>query len=109
MGLLNFLQGGVVMKQARRSLYAITVLFLLFIMQQLGLIDPILASLEGIAWWVYLVAAGILFSGYQVFSLSQKDKEIDEEWNEQQGEVYIKRMRAEKERRQNGKRPKTMH
>lgn len=96
------------MKQARRSLYAVVLLFLLFMMQQFGLIDPILSQLEHVAWWVYLLIAGIIFSGYQAFSFSRKDKEIDEEWIEQQGDVYMKRIKTEKQRRRNNKNPKAM-
>ncbi|WP_100488938.1 sporulation YhaL family protein [Sporolactobacillus pectinivorans] len=96
------------MKQAKRSLYAVALLFLLFMMQQFGMIDPIISKLESVPWWIYLIIAGILFSGYQAFSLSRQDKEIDEEWNEQQGNVFIKRMNAEKEKRRNGKNPKAM-
>ncbi|GGL42908.1 sporulation YhaL family protein [Sporolactobacillus putidus] len=96
------------MKQVRRSLYAVVLLFMLFMMQQLGLIDPILSKIEGVAWWVYLLIAGILFSGYQAFSISREDKEIDDEWVEKQGSVYMKRMEAEKERRNRNKDPKAM-
>jgi hypothetical protein len=96
------------MKQAKRALYAIVLLFLLFMMQQLGLIGPVLTKLLGIPWWVYLVIAGILFSGYKAFSLSKQDKEIDDEWNEEQGNIFIRRMRDEKERRRNKKHPGAM-
>ncbi|WP_010630510.1 sporulation YhaL family protein [Sporolactobacillus vineae] len=96
------------MKQAKRALYAIALLFLLFMMQQLGLIEPVITKLLGIAWWVYLVIAGILFSGYKAFTLSKQDKEIDDEWNEEQGNIFIRRMRDEKERRRNKKHPGAM-
>ncbi|EST10504.1 sporulation YhaL family protein [Sporolactobacillus laevolacticus] len=96
------------MKQARRSLIVVALLFLLFMLQQFGLIDPVINKLESIAWWVYLVVAGIIFSGYQAFSISRQDKEVDEEWVEQQGNVYMKRMDAEKKRRQSRKNPKAM-
>lgn len=96
------------MKQARRSLIVVALLFLLFMLQQFGLIDPVINKLESITWWVYLVVAGIIFSGYQAFSISRQDKEVDEEWVEQQGNVYMKRMDAEKKRRQSRKNPKAM-
>ncbi|TGA99174.1 signal peptidase [Sporolactobacillus shoreae] len=96
------------MKQARRSLFAVALLFLLFLMQQFGLIDPVLSRMGSIPWWIYLVVAGILFSGYQAFSLSRQDKEIDDEWNEEQGNIFIRRMNAEKKKRRNGKNPKAM-
>ncbi|MCO7124945.1 sporulation YhaL family protein [Sporolactobacillus shoreicorticis] len=96
------------MKQAKRSLFVVSVLFILFLMQQFGMIDPVINMLEGVTWWVYLVVAGIIFSGYQAFNLSKQEKEVDEEWVEQQGNVYMKRMDAEKERRRNRKDPRAM-
>ncbi|MFX3618176.1 MAG: sporulation YhaL family protein [Sporolactobacillus sp.] len=96
------------MKQAKRSLIAVAVLFLLFIAQQFGVIDPILSRMGNVAWWVYLVVAGILFSGYQAFTLSKADKEIDDDWNEEQGDVYLKRMEAEKKKRHQSNKSKVM-
>ncbi|MCL1630702.1 sporulation YhaL family protein [Sporolactobacillus sp. CPB3-1] len=64
--------------------------------------------MERVAWWVYLVVAGIIFSGYQAFNLSKQEREVDDEWIEQQGNVYMKRINAEKKRRQDLKNPKTM-
>lgn len=74
------------MKQAKRSLFIVAALFILFLMQQFGMIDPVINMLESVAWWVYLVVAGIIFSGYQAFNLSKQDKEVDEEWVEEQGD-----------------------
>lgn len=100
--------GGGNLKQTKRSLIVVGSLFILFLLQQFGLIDPVIEKLENVAWWVYLVLAGIIFSGYQAFSLSRQEKEVDEEWVQEQGNVYIKRMNAEKERRRNRKNPKAM-
>lgn len=97
------------MKQAKRSLFAIMVLILLFTMQQLGVTDALISGMEHVAWWVYLVIAGILFSGYQAFTLSKKEEQEDTEWLEQQGNVYMRRMKAEKERRLQEKNPKATH
>ncbi|WP_438270981.1 sporulation YhaL family protein [Sporolactobacillus mangiferae] len=96
------------MKQARRSLIVVGALFVLFMMQQFGMLESILNNLERVAWWVYLVVAGIIFSGYQAFNLSKQEREVDDEWIEQQGNVYMKRINAEKKRRQDLKNPKTM-
>lgn len=96
------------MKQAKRSIIVVTTLFVLFMLQQLGLIDPIINKLENVAWWVYLVVAGIIFSGYQAFNLSKQEKDVDEEWVQEQGNVYMKRMNAEKKRRQDRKDPRAM-
>ncbi|SFG91310.1 sporulation YhaL family protein [Sporolactobacillus nakayamae] len=96
------------MKQAKRSIIVVTTLFILFMLQQFGLIDPIINKLETVAWWVYLVVAGIIFSGYQAFNLSKQEKEVDEEWVQKQGNVYMKRISAEKKRRQSQKNPRAM-
>jgi hypothetical protein len=96
------------MKQAKRALYTVALLFFLFMMQQLGLIGPLMTKVVSIPWWVYLVIAGILFSGYKAFSLSKQDKDIDDEWNEEQGNIFIRRMHNEKEKRRNKKNPKAM-
>lgn len=97
------------MKQAGRSLLAVTGLFILFMLQQLGWLDSILAGMQRVAWWVYLVVAGILFSGYQTVAAVRADREIDEQWNERQGEKYIQRMRTEREKRKKGKGSEAAH
>ncbi|RYM02173.1 signal peptidase [Sporolactobacillus sp. THM7-7] len=98
------------MKQARRSLYAVIMLFLLFMMQQLGMVDSLISGMEKVDWWVYLLIAGILFSGYQAFTVSRREEAVDdEETIEKQGNIYIRRMKDEKKRRHRQKDPKAMH
>ncbi|MFT8391604.1 MAG: sporulation YhaL family protein [Sporolactobacillus sp.] len=96
------------MKQVRRSLFAIGLLFVLFLAQQFGVLGSLISRMGGITWWVYLVIAGILFSGYQAYSLTKEEKAIDEGLNEQQGDVYMKRMEDEKKRRRETKQTKVM-
>jgi uncharacterized protein (UPF0128 family) len=55
--------------------------------------------LVGMPWWGYMLMFGILFSGYMVLRTSIEERRMDEQWIEQQGEVYIKRMEQEKEER----------
>ncbi|MFT8870717.1 MAG: sporulation YhaL family protein [Sporolactobacillus sp.] len=95
-------KGARVMKQMKRSLYAVAFLFLLFLAQQFNLINPIISALLATPWWIYLVVAGILFSGWKAFTLMHTDAQIDEEWNEEQGDVFVKRMHSERERRHSG-------
>ncbi|MDG4656747.1 sporulation YhaL family protein [Ectobacillus antri] len=52
-----------------------------------------------LAWWVYLVMIGIVVSGYMVLHTAKKEEEMDQEFIEREGEVYMKRLRAEQERR----------
>ncbi|MFX3624150.1 MAG: sporulation YhaL family protein [Ectobacillus sp.] len=55
--------------------------------------------MELLPWWVYLVILGIIVSGYMVLYTSKKEQEIDREFIEREGEVYLKRIQEERERR----------
>ncbi len=56
-------------------------------------------QLETLPWWVYLVIIGIVVSGYMVLYTSKKEQEMDNEFIEKEGEVYMKRLEEERERR----------
>jgi hypothetical protein len=56
-------------------------------------------AIASVPWFVYLLVAGILYSGYKFVHLSREDHKADQEWIEQEGNVYIRRMEEEKERR----------
>lgn len=47
--------------------------------------------------WIYAVVAGILFSAFMTIKTSRADKKVDEEFIEQEGQVYIQRMEKERE------------
>ncbi|ABS21142.1 sporulation YhaL family protein [Bacillus cytotoxicus] len=55
--------------------------------------------METLPWWIYLVIIGIVVSGYMVLYTSKKEQEIDNEFIEKEGEVYMKRLEEERERR----------
>ncbi|MBO1625850.1 SigE-dependent sporulation protein [Bacillus cereus] len=55
--------------------------------------------METLPWWVYLVIIGIVVSGYMVLYTSKKEQEMDNEFIEKEGEVYMKRLEEERERR----------
>ncbi|RAK19478.1 sporulation protein YhaL [Anoxybacillus vitaminiphilus] len=57
-----------------------------------------------VPWWIYLVLMGIVVSGYMTIRTAKKDREIDAAFIEKEGEVYIERIREERERRQQIKR-----
>ncbi|WLR51470.1 sporulation YhaL family protein [Bacillus tianshenii] len=59
--------------------------------------------MDTLPWWIYLVTAGIAFSGFMTIKTKKEDEHIDMQFIEQEGEVYIRRMEQEKERR--GKNP----
>jgi rRNA processing protein Gar1 len=50
-------------------------------------------------WWIYLVLAGIVFSAYMMIKTAKEDQEVDTEFIEKEGEIYIERMEAERARR----------
>ncbi|MCD1175125.1 sporulation YhaL family protein [Bacillus anthracis] len=55
--------------------------------------------METLPWWVYLVIVGIVLSGYMVLYTSKKEQEMDNEFIEKEGEVYMKRLAEECEKR----------
>ncbi|GGE72887.1 sporulation YhaL family protein [Priestia taiwanensis] len=50
-------------------------------------------------WWVYLVIVGIVVSGFMVLYTEKKEQEIDDDYIEREGELYVQRMHEERERR----------
>lgn len=60
-------------------------------------------GVEFLPWWIYLVIIGIIISGYMVLYTSKQEQEIDNEFIEKEGEVYMKRLKEERERRQQDK------
>jgi Icc-related predicted phosphoesterase len=54
-------------------------------------------------WWIYLVLIGIVVSGYMTVRTAKKEREIDEAFIEKEGEVYMERIKKERERRQQAK------
>lgn len=55
--------------------------------------------METLPWWVYLVIVGIVLSGYMVLYTSKKEQDMDNEFIEKEGEVYMKRLAEEREKR----------
>jgi len=50
-----------------------------------------------VPWWVYLAFAGVIFSAYMIIRTSKEERQIDEDFIEREGQVYIERMHAERE------------
>jgi Sporulation protein YhaL len=48
---------------------------------------------------VYLVIVGIVVSGFMVLYTEKQEQDIDEEFIEREGELYVQRMHEERERR----------
>ena len=55
--------------------------------------------METLPWGVYLVIVGIVLSGYMVLYTSKKEQDMDNEFIEKEGEVYMKRLEEEREKR----------
>ncbi|CAH2462531.1 MULTISPECIES: sporulation YhaL family protein [Bacillus] len=55
--------------------------------------------MEILPWWIYLVIIGIVLSGYMVLYTSKKEQEMDNDFIEKEGEVYMKRLEEEREKR----------
>jgi hypothetical protein len=51
-------------------------------------------------WWIYLVVGGIGVSGIMMVKTSQRDREMQQFYIEREGQVFIERIKYEKERRQ---------
>nr|WP_040399984.1 sporulation YhaL family protein [Heyndrickxia acidiproducens] len=49
--------------------------------------------------WVYFVVAAIIVCAFMAIKTSKEDRELEQEWIEKEGEVYIKRMNKEKSMR----------
>lgn len=80
----------------RFATYLLLILALGFLVTQTTIGTILLAS----PWWVYLVLIGIFLSGYLSFKYSLEDKQVEKEWIEQEGNVYIERIQQEKEARE---------
>jgi len=50
-------------------------------------------------WWIYVCIIGILGSGYMAFRTSREEKQIDEEFIEKEGQVYIDRIQQAREKK----------
>ncbi|MBP0726886.1 sporulation YhaL family protein [Bacillus sp. RG28] len=50
--------------------------------------------------WMYAVVIGIFISGFMVVYTSRQEKEIDQEFIEKEGEIYLQRIKEERDRRE---------
>ncbi|MFP3122195.1 MULTISPECIES: sporulation YhaL family protein [Bacillaceae] len=55
--------------------------------------------METLPWWVYVVIVGIIVSGYMVLYTSKKEQDLDQEFIEREGNMYMQRIKEERERR----------
>lgn len=50
-------------------------------------------------WWVPVVILFIIFSGYMAFRAMQAEKRLEQHYIEQEGHVYMERLKQERARR----------
>ncbi|KKI90793.1 hypothetical protein WQ54_18765 [Bacillus sp. SA1-12] len=50
-------------------------------------------------WWIYVCIIGILISGYMAFKTAREDKQIDHEFIEKEGQVFIERIEQERQKK----------
>ncbi|MCT8139490.1 sporulation YhaL family protein [Anaerobacillus sp. CMMVII] len=75
-------------------------LLVLFFVRILLLVTPVAALVQASPWWIYFVVGGIILSGYLSFKYSKEDREVEQRWIEQEGELFMEPIRK---RRQNKK------
>ncbi|OIJ11390.1 hypothetical protein BKP37_15670 [Anaerobacillus alkalilacustris] len=78
----------------------IGVLILVFLGKTLLLVTPIAVLVETSPWWVYLLLAGIIVSGYLSYKYSKEDKEMEQRWIEQEGEIFMEPIRERRKNKQ---------
>lgn len=62
-----------------------------------------------IPWFVYVALFGVLVSAFMVIRTTREERQVDESFIEQEGNVYIERMELERESRTKGiKKPEPM-
>jgi Sporulation protein YhaL len=51
-------------------------------------------------FWMYIVILGIFVSGFMVLYTSKQERDADEAFIEKEGEIYLQRIKEERERRE---------
>ncbi|MFU0788671.1 sporulation YhaL family protein [Cerasibacillus sp. JNUCC 74] len=51
----------------------------------------------GVPWWVFMMIILIFFSGYMAFRGMRAERKMEEHFIEQEGEIYMERLRKERE------------
>ncbi|WP_163971342.1 sporulation YhaL family protein [Oceanobacillus halotolerans] len=57
--------------------------------------------IAGLPWWVFMMILFIFLSGYMAFRAMRAERKLEEQFIEEQGNVYMERMEAERKQRQN--------
>lgn len=87
------------MKVNKRGLLIIGLFVALLLLSSLNVLGPLLSIVLASSWWTYIVVVAIIISGYMAFKHTKEDYKHEQEFIEKEGEVYMKRLAEEKERR----------
>lgn len=60
--------------------------------------------IAGLPWWMYILIGLIFFSGYMSYRAMRAEKELEQQYIEREGKVYIERIEAERRNKQHQKR-----
>ncbi|MFD2761066.1 sporulation YhaL family protein [Lentibacillus juripiscarius] len=63
----------------------------------------------GLPWWVFMMILFIFLSGYMAFRAMRAEQKLEKHYIEQEGKVYIDRIRQEREQRQEQKQRQPSH
>ena len=58
----------------------------------------------GIPWWVFITILLIFLSGYMAFRAMRAEQKLEQQFIEEEGQKYIKRMEEERQSRNKEKR-----
>ncbi|RYG72862.1 SigE-dependent sporulation protein [Lentibacillus lipolyticus] len=63
----------------------------------------------GLPWWVFMMILFIFLSGYMAFRAMRAERKLEKHYIEQEGKIYIDRIRREREQRQEQKQRQPSH
>jgi len=53
-----------------------------------------------VPFWVYFILVGIAISAYMVIKTSREDQRLEMEQAEKEGQIYLERLKKERDRKQ---------
>lgn len=56
--------------------------------------------LASVPWWVYVMIGFIFFSGYMAFRAMKAEHELEQQYIEKEGEIYIERIKQARKQKE---------
>ncbi|MDY0396011.1 sporulation YhaL family protein [Virgibacillus halophilus] len=53
----------------------------------------------GMPWWIFLIVLLIFLSGYMAFRAMRAEKQLEQQFIEKEGNIYLQRMEDERQRK----------